>query len=201
MDRELIEKVLWNIFDLFDSSQNTHKYFLAYTLLDAMSTLKDNILSVPYVNSLIALIKNYMEISYPMLNIDWIIQNSRNKRDKYERLSSLLERKINSTTITAEDKNILQNMLNQVIDRVPELRIIKTQYFDRVSAETSGVLRPSDDPDFYDKNINDLVGSFLFKGRKSRRKSGRKIYKYKSQEKFFRTRKSPKESRKPKKSK
>jgi hypothetical protein len=160
-------------------------------------------------------------LDYHMLNINWIVNNSIEYDGRNDMLSSIFRQlkapgyrsrgfSVSKRSITQEQKEMLQKLYNRLIQKVPELKNLKEHYLKNVDRMTSEVLKPSDDPDFYDKGVNDLVGSFLFRGRKSRRRSGKrkspkKLAKRKSPKRKSPKRKSPKRksrtSRKPKKSK
>jgi hypothetical protein len=201
-DRNDVIEMNDGIYTLIDLGPRDN--MLAETILDAMSSGSRYPEIYPRLNGLLRI---YLCLGYilqpQILNIQWLLDNSleRNERNPFLKdiLKRIMKREplgiITARNINQSQKQVLQKAYIKLIKRVP---ILNKLYLDNVSQITSEVLIPSDDPGFYDKGVNELVGSFLFKGRKSTRKSGRRKSGKKSPKRKSR---SPNKGRKPRKSK
>lgn len=77
------------------------------------------------------------------------------------------------TNIRGSEKS-REILLTKVLNRIPLLSELKRRYVEGAERDVARVLIPRDDPDFDTRDISRIVGKFLFKGKKSPKKSVRK---------------------------
>lgn len=211
LDRNEVQDMVDGVYTLIELGPRDD--ILAESIIDAINIRGDFPEIYKKLNGLLTI---YVCLGYVLqpkiLNIQWLLDNSLERKERNPFLADILRKMkmkrpgrdiVTARNINENEKKGFQRAYIKLIKGVP---ILNKLYLDNVSQMTSEVLRPRDDSEFYDQGVNDLVGSFLFKGRKSRRRSvTRKSGRRKSVKKLSRKSKhksrTPNKARKPRKSK
>lgn len=121
--------------------------------------------------------RKFYNLDKPIFSIEWILENL-DKSVLSRDIKNILKKQLKKdrpllSQFIKRDLNTLQNLLDNVVRYSSDFRDYKKYYLSKVRSETDRVFS-SGNPDYREEGLEELVGSFLFNGRKNKVRSRRK---------------------------